>query len=183
MIIIRIESIVSKWYGDSEKKLGEILELANKIDGGAIIFIDEIDAVAGSRDNSSMHEATRRMLSVILQHLEGFEGRSKSILIAASNRKSDLDAALLSRFDLISKFDLPDDNTRKQIFAHYARHLSQELVEDLANHAQAFSARDIKEVCLHAERKWAAKIIGNKKKNGEELPSVPSAEVYVKALQ
>ena len=186
MIIIRVESIVSKWYGDSEKKLGEILELANQIEGGSIIFIDEIDAMAGSRDNSSMHEATRRMLSVMLQHLEGFEGRSKSLLIAASNRKSDLDAALLSRFDLISKFDLPDEDTRKQIYSHFARHLPEEVIENLAANAQGFSARDIKEVCLHAERKWAAKIIRNNKKKGNEMEAfatVPAAEAYEEAFQ
>jgi len=47
----------------------------------------EVDALAGSRDSGDMHEATRRVLSVILQRLEGLEGSTKATVIAATNRK------------------------------------------------------------------------------------------------
>ena len=60
---------MSKWYGDSEKKLSAIFDACEEI-GGAIIFIDEIDAMAGSRGKVHMHEATRRILSVILQKVQ-----------------------------------------------------------------------------------------------------------------
>ena len=69
---------------------------------GSIIFIDEVDALATSRNQSGMHEATRRMLSVLLRRLDGFRQDGKGTLtVCATNRKSDLDAALLSRFDLM----------------------------------------------------------------------------------
>ena len=54
-----------------------------------------------------MHEATRRILGVLLRQLDGFEGK-RSIVIAATNRKQDLDAALLSRFDTSVHFQLPN---------------------------------------------------------------------------
>ncbi len=44
-----------------------------------------------------MHEATRRLLGVLLRHLDGFETNKRSVVIAATNRKEDLDPALLSR--------------------------------------------------------------------------------------
>ncbi len=50
-----------------------------------------------------MHEATRRLLGVLLRHLDGFETNKRSVVIAATNRKEDLDPALLSR----SPFVLP----------------------------------------------------------------------------
>ena len=45
-----------------------------------------------------MHEATRRLLGVLLRHLDGFETNKRSVVIAATNRKEDLDPALLSRW-------------------------------------------------------------------------------------
>ena len=72
-----------------------------------------------------MHEATRRLLSVVLQSIEGFRDReeNKNVLICATNRKQDLDSALLSRFDVAIKFDLPTKEARKAIFSRYAKHL------------------------------------------------------------
>ena len=51
--------------------------------------------------NSEMHEATRRLLGVLLRHLDGFETNKRSVVIAATNRKEDLDPALLSRSPLV----------------------------------------------------------------------------------
>ncbi len=66
MVHVPVENIMSKWYGESEKKLSAIFDACDEM-GGAIIFIDEVDALAGSRSTGGMHEATRRVLSVILQ--------------------------------------------------------------------------------------------------------------------
>ena len=71
-----------------------------------------------------MHEATRRVLSVVLQKIEGFSKNGKSVMICATNRKSDLDAALISRFDLSIKYENPDDDTRRKVFKRYAQQLS-----------------------------------------------------------
>ncbi len=51
--------------------------------------------------NSEMHEATRRLLGVLLRHLDGFETNKRSVVIAATNRKEDLDPALLSRSPVV----------------------------------------------------------------------------------
>ncbi|CAM9719179.1 unnamed protein product, partial [Heterosigma akashiwo] len=107
MVHVNVESIMSKWYGESEKKLAQIFEACDEL-GGAIIFIDEIDALATSRDTGQMHEATRRVLSVVLQRIEGFRGGGQNTLVCATNRRQDLDAALLNRYDLTLRFDLPD---------------------------------------------------------------------------
>lgn len=59
-----------------------------------------------------MHEATRRLLGVLLRQLDGFKEQSKTVVIGATNRKQDLDPALLSRFDSSIAFGLPSDGCR-----------------------------------------------------------------------
>ncbi len=63
-----------------------------------------------------MHEATRRLLGVLLRQLDGFGPQSKSIVVGATNRRQDLDPALLSRFDASVTFGLPSESNRRAWF-------------------------------------------------------------------
>ncbi|KAF1331999.1 Aaa-type atpase family protein, partial [Globisporangium splendens] len=177
MIHIPIESVVSKWYGDSEKKMSAIFDACEKLDG-AIIFIDEIDALAGDRSGGQMHEASRRILSVLLQKVEGFSSAKKTTVICATNRKQDLDSALISRFDLCIRYDLPDEATRQAVFGRYAKQLSSKDLHQLALISSGFSCRDIKEICEYAERKWASKVLKK-----EETEEVPTLQAYMEATK
>ena len=85
----------------------------------------QVDSLATSRGDN-MYEATRRLLGVLLRFIDGFEATT-SIVLAATNRKQDLDTALLSRFDSIITFGLPDASTRASILQHYAAHLTPEV--------------------------------------------------------
>lgn len=185
LVFIPTERILSKWYGDSEKNLAKVFEACQDL-GGAIIFIDEVDALATSRD-SNMHEATRRILSVLLQSIEGFKGGGRNVLICATNRKQDLDAALLSRFDVAIRFDLPPRAARQKVFGRYAKHLSAAELAQLADASEGYSCRDIKEVCENAERRWASKLIrggGGKGKKEKEMPmSAPPLKEYLGAAR
>lgn len=79
------------------------------------MFIDEVDSLATSRE-TGLHEATRRILSTLLRKIDSFESDGEVLVICATNRKKDLDPALVSRIDLSIRFDLPDANTRSMIF-------------------------------------------------------------------
>jgi len=159
LVHVPVESVVSKWYGEAEKKLAKVFECCEQM-GGAIVFIDEVDALATSRDSgSSMHEVTRRLLSVLLTKVEGFASSSKTTLVCATNRRSDLDPALLSRFDLCLNFPLPSTEARAIIFQRYAKQLSDSERWSLAELSEGFSCRDIKEACGHAERRWVSKML------------------------
>ena len=80
-----IESIMSKFYGESEKRFADIWEACRTL-GKAIIFIDEIDSIAVARDDT-MHEASRRILSTLLRKIDSFESTTDVLLICATNRK------------------------------------------------------------------------------------------------
>ncbi|KAL6990725.1 hypothetical protein U1Q18_008844, partial [Sarracenia purpurea var. burkii] len=134
-------AVMSKYYGESERLLGKVFSLANEIPNGAIIFLDEVDSFAVARDNE-MHEATRRILSVLLRQIDGFEQEKKVVVIAATNRKQDLDPALIRypieqflichRFDSMITFGLPDQLTRQEIAAQYAKHLAKSELAEFA---------------------------------------------------
>ena len=91
--------------------------------------------------------------------MDGFDAR-KSVVIGATNRKADLDAALLSRFDTVVTFGLPDASERYQILRRYARHLAEAQLLSLAETTADLSGRDFRDVAAQAERRWASKVNG-----------------------
>ncbi|KAJ6401994.1 hypothetical protein OIU84_014132 [Salix udensis] len=182
LLYVPLEVVMSKYYGESERLLGKVFTLANEIPHGAIIFLDEIDSFAAARD-SEMHEATRRILSVLLRQIDGFEQDKKVVVIAATNRKQDLDPALISRFDSMITFGLPDQQNRQEIAAQYAKHLTESELEEFARVTEDMSGRDIRDVCQQAERSWASKIIrGQGSKDGEQGNLPPLAEYTGSAM-
>jgi SpoVK/Ycf46/Vps4 family AAA+-type ATPase len=174
LVYMPLEAIMSKYYGESEGKLAEIFEAAAAM-GSCILFIDEIDSLATSRE-SGLHEATRRILSTLLRKIDSFESEGEVLVICATNRKKDLDPALISRLDLSIRFDLPDASTRASIFSRYAKQLKQEDLNHLGEISIYLSGRDIADICKDAERKWASKYIRK-----EVSTIAPDMSVYVHA--
>ena len=176
LVYVPIESIMSKWYGQSSQNLAQIFDACEDL-GGAILFLDEIDSLAGSR-NDNMFEATRRILSVLLRRLDGIDSVTNTITIGATNRKGDLDHALISRFDQTIHFPLPNEKERSAIYSNYAAHLNEEEIGSISKISGNFSGRNIKDICEFAERRWARKLII---KNME--PSPPPVDYYKHAVR
>jgi SpoVK/Ycf46/Vps4 family AAA+-type ATPase len=168
LVYVPIESIMSKWYGESENNLATIFHECGNL-GSAILFLDEIDSLATTREGD-IHEETRRVLSVLLRNIEGFNLDNETIIIGATNRKQDLDPALLSRFDTSIEFPLPDIKERQAIFGNYAAHLSDGDLSILARQTEGLSGRDIKNLCERVERSWASKLITEGSEVGDPPP-------------
>ncbi|RME89637.1 MAG: ATP-binding protein [Candidatus Hydrogenedentota bacterium] len=181
LIAISLENILSAFYGESSKRLASIFDLAALAGyeyGKVAIFLDEIDALAPSR-NEKLFEATRRMLSTLLRKIEGLEKSGNYLTIGATNRKEDLDAALLSRFDAIIEFPLPSEKDIEEILSLYAKHLPSEDRKTLAAELIGFSPRNILDICKRAERIHAANIIAKKAKEN----SLPTVQEYLIAAK
>lgn len=176
MVYVPIESILSKYYGESSQNLAYVFDAASLFPS-SLIFLDEIDSLAGSREEGIV-EATRKLLSVLLRKLDGFEGKPRTITIGATNRKQDLDRALLSRFDKSIYFPLPDVRERAAILENYAFHLTEENRNLISNLLDGYSGRNLKDFCDFVERKWASAII----ERGIQ-PSPPPFEVYKEAAE
>ncbi|KAL4458849.1 hypothetical protein ABPG75_013714 [Micractinium tetrahymenae] len=179
LVYIPLEAVVSKWYGESEKMLADMLKGCESFPDGCIIFVDELDALATSRSNE-MHEATRRVLGVLLRHLDGFDSTKKrTVVIGATNRKQDLDPALISRFSTSVNFGLPSEPCRADILRQYARHLKDAELLAVAAATPGMAGRDLKDICEQAERRWASKIIRGQAPKGQ----LPPASEYLEAAR
>lgn len=108
--------IMSKWYGQSEELIRLIFEDAASQDGKSIIFFDEIDSIAAKRTDDS-HELSKRVVAQLLTCMDSLKGESKTFVIATTNRKQDIDEALLrpGRFDKKIEFPMPSTEDRLQI--------------------------------------------------------------------
>ncbi|MCL5009772.1 MAG: CDC48 family AAA ATPase [Candidatus Parvarchaeota archaeon] len=120
-ISINGPEIMSKWVGDAEKKLRELFEEAEK-NAPAIIFIDEIDAIATKREES-VGEVEHRVVSQLLTLMDGLKGRGKVIVIAATNRPNAIDQALRrpGRFDREIAIGVPNEKGRLDILKIHTR--------------------------------------------------------------
>jgi len=176
LVYIPIESMMSYWYGESEQILSSIFKWSSEFER-CMIFLDEIDSLATARDKN-MHEATRRLLSVLLRHIQGFSSKDNTMIIGATNKRDDLDNALISRFgNNIIDFRLPREAERAQIFRHYAGHIGGEESDWLAKMSKEMSGRDIEEICLDAARIHARQII-----NGVSSEEFPDSSAYRAAI-
>ncbi|MCC5815521.1 MAG: ATP-binding protein [Leptospira sp.] len=172
LVYVPIESIMSKYYGESAKNLSMIFDCA-QLFPEALIFLDEIDSLAGKREDG-MFEATKTMLSVLLRKLDGFGGKPGSITLGATNRKQDLDSALLSRFDKSIYFPLPNLEEVSAILSGYAIHLNDSERNQISALLPEYSGRKIKDFCDYVERKWATGLIEK-----SLPPSPPPLKLYL----
>ena len=166
-VTINGPEIMSKYYGESEQRLREIFKLAKKKSrkNPAIIFIDEIDAIAPKRDEV-VGEVERRVVAQLLALMDGLESRGNVIVIAATNRPNALDPALRrpGRFDREIEIPMPDKKGRLEILQIHTRRLRELgiLSEDvdlnkLAEITHGYTGADlaalVKEAVLHAIRR------------------------------
>jgi len=127
-IVINGPEIMSKFYGESEQRLREIFKLARKKakKRPAIIFIDEIDAIAPKRDEVT-GEVEKRVVAQLLALMDGLESREGVIVIAATNRPNAIDPALRrpGRFDYEIEIPMPDKRGRYEILLIHTRNLRE----------------------------------------------------------
>ena len=155
-IKIVASEFVKKYIGEGARLVREVFELA-KEKAPAIIFIDELDAVAAKRLKSSTSgdREVQRTLMQLLAELDGFESRGDIGIIGATNRPDILDPALLrpGRFDRFIEVPLPNIDGRKEILKIHTKNMSFEEEADvdlLAELTDGLSGADLKAVCTEA---------------------------------
>jgi hypothetical protein len=115
LMIVDAERILSKWHGDTEHNLQRVFEaytqMADSCHTAPLMLLNECDQLLGRRDlitDSNSSQTEYRMLNILLEHLEQFQG----VLIATTNRIEALDEALSRRFDIKLIFPMPDAELR-----------------------------------------------------------------------
>ncbi len=163
-ISIKGPELLSKWIGESEKGIREVFRRAKQA-APCIVFFDEIDAIAARRGIEIDGHAVDRVIAQLLTEMDGIEGRTGVIVVAATNRSDLIDTALLrpGRFDLVIELDYPDQSERSTIFGIHTkdRPVDHEIsIEELARLTEGRNGADIEAICrrgsLLAMREWIA---------------------------
>jgi len=112
--------VLDRYVGESEQAIRDLFERARQT-APAIVFLDEIDAIASNRGEG--HEVTERVVSQLLTELDRAASHPKLIVLAATNRKEDIDPALLrpGRLEQHIEVPNPDENARREILDVHTR--------------------------------------------------------------
>ncbi|HUV83114.1 MAG TPA: CDC48 family AAA ATPase [archaeon] len=149
--------LLSKWYGESEKHIAEVFKRARQV-APAIIFLDELDALAPIRGASAGEpQVTERIVNQLLSEMDGLEELRGVVVIGATNRPDIIDPALIrpGRFDELILVPVPDMPTRKKIFEVHTGKMSLDDdvdIDALVEMTEEYTGADIAYVCKKAGR-------------------------------
>ncbi|MGZ7107632.1 MAG: CDC48 family AAA ATPase [Methanobacterium sp.] len=154
-ISVKGSEILSKWFGESERKISEIFKKARQA-SPCIVFFDELDAIAPMRGSGvGEPRVVERMVNTILSEMDGLEELRGVVVIGATNRPDLIDAALLrpGRFDEVVLVPPPDEKARLDILKVHVKNmaLDQDVnLENLAKKTKSYSGADIDALCRKA---------------------------------
>ncbi|XP_027838944.1 ATP-dependent zinc metalloprotease YME1L isoform X3 [Aphis gossypii] len=145
--------------GQGARRIRDLFKAA-KEKSPCVVFIDEIDSVGAKRTNSVLHPYANQTINQLLTEMDGFHQNQNIIVLGATNRREDLDRALLrpGRFDIEVDVPLPDYAGRKQIIDLYLKKvLSKDIdVDLLARGTSGFTGADIENMVNQAAVKAAS---------------------------
>ncbi|MFL6401926.1 MAG: CDC48 family AAA ATPase [Nitrososphaeraceae archaeon] len=166
--------IMSKYYGESEEKLRNVFQQAEK-NAPSIIFIDEIDSIAPKREEVS-GEVERRIVAQLLSLMDGMSSRGKVVVIGATNRVNAIDPALRrpGRFDREIELGVPDRNGRLEILQIHTRGMPLDKdvnLEKLADISHGFVGADLQALSKEAAIGALRRVLPEIDLSSESIPS------------
>ena len=184
-INLHISTLTEKWYGDSNKLVNAVFSLARKLEP-SIVFIDEIDAVLGTR-RSGEHEASGMVKAEFMTHWDGLTSTNASgqpqrvMILGATNRINDIDEAILRRMPKKFPVSLPGAAQRLRILGLLLKDTKVDRerfdVDTLVKVMAGMSGSDIKEACRDAAMVPVRELIRKKRDAGSLIEGVNPNEV------
>ena len=149
---VSASSIISKWLGESEKLVQQLFDTAQNKQP-SLIFIDEIDSIAGARGGE--HDAMRRVKTTLMTMMSGVTTKKEDriVVIGATNLEWEVDAAFRSRFEKRIYIGLPDLPARAKIFEIHTKGVECDETVDfqlIGEMSDGYSGRDIQLLCREA---------------------------------
>ncbi|KAH8894049.1 ATPase family AAA domain-containing protein 1 [Thozetella sp. PMI_491] len=179
-INLHISTLTEKWYGDSNKLVRAVFSLATKLQP-AIIFIDEIDAVFGTR-RSDEHEASGMVKAEFMTLWDGLTSTNSSgtpariVVLGATNRINDIDEAILRRMPKQFPVPLPGTEQRRRILQLVLGDTKRDSdnfdLDFIAKVTAGMSGSDIKEACRDAAMVPMREYIREHRASGAAMSSV-----------
>jgi transitional endoplasmic reticulum ATPase len=153
-IAVKGPEILSKWVGESERRLREVFRRARQV-APAIILFDEIDAIAPRRGLEIGTRVTEQIVSQLLTEMSGIEELEGVAVIATTNRPDIIDPALLrpGRFDRLIYVPAPDEKGRLAILKVHTKNMPLDKNVNLgkvAKQTKGYSGADLEALCREA---------------------------------
>lgn len=153
-ISVRGPELLSSYFGETEKQIRNLFEKA-KQNSPCVIFFDEIDAIGKERGGKNA-EISDRILTQLLTELDGMGGRDYINVIAATNRKDQLDPALLrsGRFDKHVYIGAPNHDAIKSIIIHSMKKVNCKDInyDEIIGQINKYSGADVVNLCNTAKQ-------------------------------
>ncbi len=176
--------IVSKYVGESEKKLRDVFQQAEQ-SAPSIIFLDEIDAIAPKR-GEVVGEVEKRVVSQLLTLMDGLKSRGQVIVIGATNRVDSIDDALRrpGRFDREIEIGVPDAKGRVEILQIHTRNMplgKDVKLKEIARLTHGYTGADLAALVKEAAIKALRRLIKSGKIDweSEQIPAEVLDEIRV----
>lgn len=183
-INIAASVLTNKWFGESNKLVNGLFSLARKTQP-SIIFIDEIDSFLRERSKGD-HEVTAMMKAEFMTLWDGLtSGEDRIMVLGATNRPEDIDAAILRRMPKRYGIGRPDLNQRLAILKVMLKDTALEPnfpFEELADKTEHMSGSDLKELCRNAAMIPVRDYVRQMVENKQDLASVDSQSMQVRPL-
>jgi transitional endoplasmic reticulum ATPase len=165
--------IMSKFYGESEERLRNIFQEAEK-NAPSIIFIDELDSIAPKREEVT-GETERRVVAQLLSVMDGLTSRGKVVVIGATNRLNAVDPALRrpGRFDREIEIGVPDRDGRLDVLQIHTRGmpLAKDVnLEKLADISHGFVGADLQALAKEAAMRALRRILPEINLSADSIP-------------
>ena len=153
-ISIKGAELLSKYVGESEKAVREVFQKAKQV-SPAIIFFDEMDALAPKRSDADSNRVSERVVSQLLSELDGIEELVDVFVLASTNRVDMVDPAILrsGRFDMIIEIPPPNESEILDILTIHTKQKPLEKdvnLKKLAAKMTGMTGADIELICNRA---------------------------------
>lgn len=151
LYVARLDSVISSMLGDTAKNIRSIFDfVAGK---HAVLFLDELDAVAKMRDDRHELGELKRVVNTVIQGLDSLD--ESAIVVAATNHAQMLDKAIWRRFPYKIEFGLPDLDLRQALWSHFlsAPGEQDQQISVLARMSNGISGAEIEQYALAARRR------------------------------
>ena len=150
VLLVRLDVLVSSYLGETASNLRRVFDYA--AEQPCVLFFDEFDAVARTRNDETEHSELRRVVNALLQLIE--RQPITGFVIAATNHEAKLDPAIWRRFDEVVLFSPPDNIEIKALVRMKMRNFPKEFsIDFVSKQMEGFTHAEIERVCINSIRR------------------------------
>lgn len=137
--VVRLDALVSSFLGETAANLRRVFDFI--AENPMVVLFDEFDAIGKERADSSEHGELRRVVNAVLQMMDAYPSKGKSLILAATNHEKILDSAIWRRFDEAIEFPLPDKKQLKALLSLKLRGIRRQFEIDEPDVLKVFDNR------------------------------------------